>query len=103
MADMEIPSSVKSCWLVMGPGMPLKVVLVETTAREQEVKDAYRRSIHVRRTELDMDPDIQYPTCKMVPKEEVIAKYSHLLQFTLVGDIQPRLVWIRAAKPETKK
>ena len=97
----EIPSSVKSIWLVRGPGMVLKVVLCEVEANESTVKQVYRQSINCRRTDLDMEPDMEWPVCTVVTKEELMRKYPNLLQFSQMTNEQPRVLWIR--KPEGSK
>lgn len=90
-----IPKSVVACWLVRGPGMALKVVLCETEAQESVVRQVYRQSINCRRTEVDIDPDIEWPECKVVPKDELMRTYPHLLQYSTQTGEQPRVLWIR--------
>lgn len=97
----DIPRSVASIWLVRGPGMVLKVVLCERDTTEAEIKRIYRQSINCRRTDIDMEPDMEWPVCQVIARDEVMRKYPHLLQFSSTRDEQPRVLWIR--KPETKK
>ena len=97
----EIPNSVKSIWLIRGPGMVLKVVLCETETNESTVKQVYRQSINCRRTDLDMDPEIEWPVCEVIAKDKFLQKYANLLQFSQTTNEQPRVLWIR--KPEGAK
>lgn len=96
----EIPRSVTQIWLIRGPGMVLKVVLCEVDSTESVVKTVYRKSVNCRRTDLDMDPDIEWPVCQVIAKDELMRKYPNLLQFSQRTDEQPRVLWIR--KPESK-
>lgn len=102
MAEMlaEIPRSVTSIWLIRGPGMVLKVALCERDTTESELKRLYRESINCRRTDLDIDPDMSWPVCKIVQRDELMKSYANLLQYSESRGIQPRVLWIR--KPEKK-
>ena len=62
---------------------------------------AGRQSINCRRTDIDMEPDMEWPVCQVIARDEVMRKYPHLLQFSSTRDEQPRVLWIR--KPEQKK
>ena len=75
-----ISEGVECFWLMRSPGGPIRILGFEVAAAEKTAKQRYRGTFSAKVHSFDMNTEVKWPTCELIPKEEVLSKYAHLLQ-----------------------